>query len=166
MQAKKLPKPQPLPYELSLRIRHPSMDPAEISRDLKLEAKHSFRAGAPRVPRRDVMSASVHGESYWLGTVDPASWPADIWVSGFAHPELTEKLRQAAVSLGWALSLTATRFLRTNAALFERIRADGGQASLLVSLSSLAVDSFSLTPEMSRIFGELGITIEFETAND
>ena len=66
----------------------------------------------------------------------------------------------------WALSLTATRFLRTNAALFERIRADGGQASLLVSLSPLAVESFSLTPEMSRIFGELAITIEFETTND
>jgi hypothetical protein len=145
MQAKKVSKPQPLPYELRLRIRHPSMDPAEISRDLKLEAKHSFRAGAPRVPRRDVMSASVHGESYWLGTVDPASWPPDIWAAGFAHPELTEKLRQAAVSLGCA---------------------DGGQASLLVSLSSLAVDSFSLTPATSRIFGDLGITIEFETANE
>jgi hypothetical protein len=167
MQAKKLSKPQPLPYELSLRIRHPSMDPAELSRDLKLEAKHSFRAGEPRQPRRDGMSASVHGESYWLGTIDPASWPADIWFAGFTDLELTQRpLRQAATNLGWALSLTATRFLRTNAALFERIRADGGQASLLVSLSPLAVESFSLTPEMSRIFGELAITIEFETTND
>jgi hypothetical protein len=166
MQAKKLSKPQPLPYELSLRIRHPSMDPAELSRDLRLEAKHSFRAGEPRQPRRDVMSASVHGESYWLGTIDPASWPPDIWLAGLTNLELTQKLGQAATNLGWALSLTAIRFLRTNAALFERIRVDGGQASLLVSLSSLAADSFSLTPETSRMYGELGITIEFETTND
>jgi hypothetical protein len=43
---------------------------------------------------------------------------------------------------------------------------EGGQASLLVSLSPVAVDSFSVSAEVSQIFGELGITIEFEMASD
>jgi hypothetical protein len=167
MKARTLPQSQRLPFELSLRIRHPSMDPADLSRELGLDAKHSFRAGEPRQIRSGVTSASVHGESYWLGTLDPTSWPGDNWFSGFAKLEIAQKEIGKAVtrSLGSALSLGATRFLRANAALLERIRIEGGQISLLVALSPVAVD-FSLTPEVSRVFSELGITIEFEIAND
>jgi hypothetical protein len=168
MKARKLPQSQRLPFELSLRIRHPSIDPADLSRELGLDAKHSFRAGEPRQLRSGVTSASVHGESYWLGTLDPTSWPGDDWFSGVAKLELAQREIGKAVtrSLGSALSLSATRFLRANAALLERIRIEGGQISLLVALSPVAVDTFTLTPEVSRVFGELGITIEFEMTND
>jgi hypothetical protein len=168
LKASKLSKPQRLPFELSLRIRHPSMDPADLSRELGLDAKHSFRAGEPRQMRSGVTSASVHGESYWLGTIDPTSWPGDDWFSGVAKLELAQKEIGKAVTrtLGSALSFSATRFLRANAALLERIRIEGGQISLLVALSPAAVDGFSLTPEVSRVFSELGITIEFELTND
>jgi hypothetical protein len=44
----RLSKPDPERFQLSLRIRHPSMDPADISRTLKIEAEHSSRAGGPR----------------------------------------------------------------------------------------------------------------------
>jgi hypothetical protein len=168
MKARKLSKSQRLPFELSLRIRHPSVDPADLSRELGLDAKHSFRAGEPRQTRSDVTSTSVHGESYWLGTLDPTSLPGDNWFSGFAKLELAQKEIGQAVtrSLGSALSFGATRFLRANAALLERIRIEGGQISLLVALSPVAMDSFSLTPEVCRVFSDLGVTIEFELTND
>jgi len=51
MEAQKIPKATPQAYQLSLRIRHPSMDPADISRALNIEAEHSFRAGDSRVRR-------------------------------------------------------------------------------------------------------------------
>ena len=166
MEARSLERTKPLPFELSLRIRHPSMDPAELSRELALEADHSFRAGEPRRSRSDATSA-VHGESYWFGTLDPASWPADAWFSGFSKLDLAVKgLRKAVTgNLGWALSLSARRLLRANA-LFERIRLEGGQVCLLVGLSPPAVESFSLTPEVSRIFSDLGITLEFDLSSD
>ena len=144
------------------------MDPADLSRQLGIEATHSFRAGEPRQTRSHITSASVYGESYWLGTLDPTSWPAATWFSGFTNVELAQKELGKAVtqSLGWALSLSARRLLRANAALLERIRSEGGQVSLLIALSSDAMDSFSLTPELSRIFSDLGITIEFEMTTD
>jgi hypothetical protein len=165
MEARKLAKPQPLPFELSLRIRHPSMDPAELSRELALEAEYSFRAGEPRRPRSG--ATSLHGESYWLGTLDPASWPTDVWFSGSSKLDLAVKgLRKAVTgNLGWALSLSARRLLRAKA-LFERIRLEGGQVCLLVALSPAAVESFSLTPEVSRIFSDLGIALEFDLTSD
>jgi hypothetical protein len=39
---------QATPFQLSLHVRHPSVDPEEISRELGLEATESFRAGGPR----------------------------------------------------------------------------------------------------------------------
>jgi hypothetical protein len=166
MEASKLTNPQLPPFELSLRIRHPSVDPAELSRALALDAQHSFRAGEPRRSRGDATSASVYGESYWLGTLDPTSWPADARFSGHADLDFAAKeLRKSATrSLGWALSFSARRFLRAKA-LFERIRSEGGQVSVLVALSP-ALESFSLPPEVSRIFSELGITLEFDLTND
>lgn len=169
MKAKALADSQDSPFELALRIRHPSMDPADLSRELGIEPSHSFRAGQPRQLRSDHLPASVHGESYWLGAIDRTSWLSDAWLSGFGQLEAAvKKLGRAAAwkSLGAALAMTTRGLVRTHAPLFERIRAEGGQVSLLVSLSPLIVGSFSLTPEVSRIFGDLGITIEFEMTSN
>jgi hypothetical protein len=166
MEASKLTKPQLPPFELSLRIRHPSVDPAELSRELALDAEHSFRAGDPRRSRGDASPASVYAESYWLGTLDPTSWPADAWFSGHADVDsAVRELRKSATrSLGWALSFSARRFLRAKA-LFERIRSEGGQVSVLVTVSP-ALESFTVPPEVSRMFGDLGITLEFDLTSD
>src|SRR5262249_32845731 len=74
MEARKLGAAAESPFQLSLRIRHPSMDPAEISRELHLESVHSFRAGEPRESSSKVATASVHAESYWLASLDTRSW--------------------------------------------------------------------------------------------
>ena len=42
----------------------------------------------------------------------------------------------------------------------------GGQISLLVTLSGSEVGGFSLLPEVSRAFGDLGVTVEFELTED
>jgi hypothetical protein len=167
MEAKKRSISPPLPFELLLRIRHPSVDPAELSRELGLAPRHFFRAGDPREKRTNFAPVSTHPESYWLGSLDATSWPADSWLSGFANLEFAQKefAKAATRNLGSALSFGAIRYLRANAALFKRIRDEGGRVSLLVSLSSGAVDTFSLTPEVTRVFSELSITIEFEITN-
>lgn len=168
MEARDFSNSQTLPFELSLRIRHPSMDPADVTRELGVEPRHSFRAGHPRQARSGLVPASVHGDSYWLGTLDPTFGPADVWLSGAADPELAQKKfdKATARNLGWALAFVARRFVHAHTALFERLRAEGGQASLLVALSPVAVGSFSLAPEVSRLFSELGITVEFEMTSD
>jgi hypothetical protein len=166
MEAKKLTSAQLPPFELSLRVRHPSMDPAEVSRELALEAEHSFRAGEPRRSRSETTAVSVYGESYWLATLDPTSWPAEAWFSGYTDLDLAVREIRASTSrsLGWALSLSARRLLRARA-LFERIRQEGGQVSLLVGLSP-ELESFTVPPDVSRMFSDLGVTLEFDLSSD
>jgi hypothetical protein len=65
-----------MPFQLSLHVRHPSVDPEEVSRELGLEAIESFRAGEPRQSRSGVAATSVHVETYWVAVLDPMQWSA------------------------------------------------------------------------------------------
>jgi hypothetical protein len=58
------------------------------------------------------------------------------------------------------------RFEKAHAALLNTIRSEGGEISLLVTLSPAVVDTFSLPSQISRTFGELGITLEFEITSE
>ncbi len=64
------------PFQLSLHVRHPSVDPEEISRELSLDAVECFRAGEPRHSRSGLAATAVHGETYWAAVVDPMGWSA------------------------------------------------------------------------------------------
>jgi hypothetical protein len=163
MEARKLSNPRASPFQLSLRVRHPSLDPAEISRQLRMEAEHCFRAGDPRLSRSGLAPASVHTESYWLGALNPAEWPAGPAAADDPLVKIArERLAAVSCSLGWALSLCALRFFSVHAPLLRRIRIEGGQVSVPVTISTADASSFSLMPEVSRVFSELGIALEFE----
>jgi hypothetical protein len=161
MEARKL-QSEPQPFDLSLRIRHPSIDPDEISDELKVEAEYSFRAGDPRPSGSGI--SSVHGESYWVGPVGTDD-TVEVPLREFRLAQ--QRLAAATLrSLGWALFLRVTHFLNAHAALFRRIKSEGGQASLLVSILPGQVESFSIGPEVSRILADLGITIEFDLTDE
>lgn len=168
MEARKLSRSDPQPFQLSLRIRHPSMDPAELTREFKIAADHSFRAGDARALGGGIAKASVHAESYWLGALNPVKWPPDISFPGRPKLQIAAEHLRATVtnSLSAALSMSTTAFFNRHPALLRRIRSEGGQISLLIALSASEVGSFSLAPEVSRALGEFGITVEFEFNND
>ena len=168
MEATRRAQSQPLPFQLSLRIRHPSIDPQSISRELQIEPEHSFQAGQPRQLRSSVAPATVHTESYWLAALNPATWFENLSFPEAPTLATAQKHIDAAVAqnLSGALGLCAVQFKSAHTALLHTIRSEGGEVSLLVTLSPTAVDTFTLPPQLSRIFGELGITLEFEITND
>jgi hypothetical protein len=171
MPAHKLATPQSRPFQLSLRIKHPSLDPAVISKELGIEPEHSFQAGQPRHSKSG-LQATVHTESYWLAALNPTTWFGN---PTFAEPlagpltlAITQRHIDAAVArnLTGVLGLCAARLSGVHAALLQTIHSEGGEISLLVTISPAAVSTFSLLPQISRMFGELGITLEFEITKD
>ncbi|MGH8221189.1 MAG: hypothetical protein ACREUT_21875 [Steroidobacteraceae bacterium] len=139
------------------------MDPAELSRAFGIEAEHSFRAGDSRPRRSEIAPASVYTDSYWLGILPPQSPAINVSFPGDRRSQLAqERLTAETRTLSWAISLTATRFLRKHAELLRRIRSEGGEVSLLVAISAGAVSSFIVLPEASQAFGDWGVRIEFE----
>ncbi|HTY50623.1 MAG TPA: RNA polymerase sigma factor region1.1 domain-containing protein [Steroidobacteraceae bacterium] len=75
MQAPRPSTPKAPAFQFSLHVRHPSIDPAEISHELQLVALESFQAGQPRASRSGVAVTAVHSETYWVAVIDPARWP-------------------------------------------------------------------------------------------
>jgi hypothetical protein len=55
-----------LRYEVSLMIKHPSLDPARISQELGLVPEHSWVAGAPRRTPAGTSLPGTYPNSYWV----------------------------------------------------------------------------------------------------
>jgi hypothetical protein len=161
---------QSLPFEFSLRIRHPANDPAEISKALGLTPEHAFRAGQPRSTPSNVTARSVHSESYWLATLDPMSWqaaqnlPEGSPLSRMEAAFAQERSRELG-SLGLAFNLFLMGFARRHEQFLRNLQSEGGQVSLLIEVTG-AVHGFTITPEMSHMLDKTGIAVEFEFAED
>jgi hypothetical protein len=151
--------PQPsYPFQLSLRIRHPSIDPEQVSRQLGFDADHSFRAGDPREGGRSSV-ALVHAESYWLGTLDPLTMmpgtPFD--------PKISPQTHVAAFGmLDSALIVVTSGLLRRHAEFFRQLQQEGGEVRLIVALSARKARGFTLTPQLGRALSDLRIPVDIE----
>ena len=154
--------PQPsYPFQLSLRIRHPSIDPEQISQRLGIDAEHSFRAGEPREAGRSTV-APVHAESYWLGTLDLQTLLLGTAFDLGLMPEVSAHTRAIAFGvLDSALTVTSTMLLR-HAGFFRQLQSEGGEVRLIVAISGRKTRGFTLTPHLGKALGELRIPVDFE----
>src|ERR1700729_1430856 len=75
MQARKVSEPAATPIQLSLRIRHPDIDPQEISTSLGLRPEHCFKAGDSRSSRTGSRATGHHNQTYWLAPVTAEALP-------------------------------------------------------------------------------------------
>jgi hypothetical protein len=163
MEARRAPQPS-YPFQLSLRVRHPSIDPASISRELQMEPEHSFRAGEPRDPSRSLAVAPVHVDSYWLATLDLEKLLVGTPETALVH-EITRHTQTIATSLEPALTILTASVLRRHAEFFRRIQSEGGEVRLIVAISARKTRGFTLTPHLSRALSELRIPVDFELGN-
>ncbi len=77
----------PFAYAYSLRLRHPSCDPSEISRALERTPRFSWKAGEPR--------KTPDGKA--LDGVNPCTY----WCSEQAHGDDGELVRALSLDLDW-----------------------------------------------------------------
>ena len=151
------PKVSKLPeagIQLSLHIRHPTLHPAEISREMRWQPVESFSVGEPcQSSVVTGLAPRLHTESYWVATLD-------LEFFGRHQPFAEEALRRIASS-GTAepfISLACSSLLR-HANFFERVRSGGGSAKLLVTMAD---PTLRIPPEVSRRLADLAITLEAE----
>jgi len=166
MEARDISREHSPSFQISLRVRHPSIDPGTISRELRMEPEYSFKAGEPRESGSGMAATSVHAESYWLGSLRAVSTPGSLTgFSGARANVVRERLQAATVeSLTLALDALVVGFMRTHSEFIRRIQSEEGQVSLLVELSTRALNGFTLSPQFSRTLSDLGVAVEFEFA--
>ena len=165
MEARDISRSHPHPFQISLRVRHPSIDPETISRELKVEPEHSFKAGEPRQSASGIAAAALHGETYWLGRLNAPTTSSPL--GGFSAPRgrvSRERMHAAAAmeSLSVALDVSVLSFLRPHAEFVRLLQCEEGQVSLIIELSTHALSGFTLSPAFMRTLCELGIALEFD----
>ena len=161
------------PFRLSLRIRHPSIDPSELSREFALEPLYSFRAGDARTAVGLSGGSTRHAGSYWLADLEsamPASLLSPPGAGGALEaqwPPALHAARQRAEQLlrrnvGMALAAVSLRLLQPRASLLKRISAEDGEVTLLAEISRAVAESFTIAPQVMRPLAEWGVTVSFE----
>ena len=157
--------------QLSLRIRHPTIDPEEISGAIGVEPEHCFKSGDPAPGRR-----GLHTQSYWLAHIAPESWsePVDesflhtiaarypgrhLAASAEGFRKMAQDIKFRSVEM---MVLYALQRLNAHRAFLERIQSDGGDVSFLLSMAHGSAVDFTLPVAMSRLLVKLGIPLEFK----
>jgi hypothetical protein len=134
-------------YAASLRVRHPSLDPACLTETLHLEPLHSWRVGEPRRSATGAVLGGEHRESYWAAplpgqAVGAAAFPIELF--------LGQQLVQ----------------LNRHREFLSRLQDEGAQISLVVELSSVENAVLTLSTAISRKLADLNIEVEFQFAGD
>ena len=131
-------------FTLSLRLRHPVIDPSAITQTLGIEPQHTWKAGDPRRDPAGGALQGVYRESYWMGRL-------------VDEPQLSS----ARVSVESVL-LQNLVHLRRSYAFLEQFRAEGGVAELYVSLYAREAFRLELSDESLGLLGRLGLAVALD----
>jgi hypothetical protein len=134
-------------YAVSLRVRHPTVDPAILTDTLKLEPAHSWKAGDPRRSQSGEPVTGQYRDSYWS-----APLPGQI-VAGVNLP-LETFIAQQLLQLGRQRDF------------FAGLQAEGGGLSLLVEIAPVANAVLTLSSTVARRLADLNIEMEFQFPGD
>lgn len=131
-------------FTVSLRLRHPAIDPAKITQTLGIEPQHTWKVGDPR---RDPAGGALEGayrESYWMGRL-------------MDEPELSS----ARLSVESVL-LQRLAHLRRSQDFLEQFHAEGGVAELHISLYAREAFRLELSEESLGVLSRLGLAVALD----
>jgi hypothetical protein len=132
-------------FTFSLRIRHPDIDPVEITQALGIEPQHTWKAGDPRRGSTGEALEGRYRESYWMGRLmeDPQLSTSDL------------------TSVEAVLLQTLTQ-LRRSQDFLSRLSKGGGEAELHVSLFTRKNFQLNMSADSLTLLTRLGLGIALE----
>jgi hypothetical protein len=130
-------------YSVSLRVRHPTMDPSILTETLRTEPEHAWKAGDPRRSQGGSSLGGTHRDSYW-------SAPLASQAVGANSMPLELFFRQQVLQLNRHRDFLC------------KLQKEGGAISLLVELVPMPNTSFTLSSATARKLADLNIEVEFQ----
>jgi Domain of unknown function (DUF4279) len=131
-------------FTVSLRLRHPAIDPSRITQTLGIEPQHTWKAGDPRRDPAGGALEGVYRESYWMGRL-------------MDEPQLSS----ARVSVETVLLQNLTHLRRSHDFL-QQLHAEGGVAELHVTLYAREAFRLELSEESLGLLGRLGFAVALD----
>jgi hypothetical protein len=133
-------------FTFSLRVRHPAIEPSEITQALGVEPQHTWKAGDSRVGSSGKPLEGAYRESYWMGRL-------------MNEPQLASER----VSVEAVLLQTLTQ-LRRSQDFLARLSAEGGVSELHISMVARSNFQLELSAQALTLISRLGLGITLEVA--
>ena len=149
----------PHDFSIALRIRHPSIDPGEVTRQLGIVPQHAWRAGEPRTIEAGEVGSAFHRETYWVGLLPPR--PMFGPVLGTTTPRLVEALKGNATHPQIALNFTLLKMKRA-AGFWREFAEQGGTIECLLQVHKADRFQLDLSQELLVPLVELRVTLSIE----
>lgn len=133
--------------QLHLCIKHPRLDPSDITRALAIEPEHTLPAGR-----------HASSECYWVA---PLSLPMleDPWSAVTNEASIPNLATMQLAGQDNVVGL-ALRQLQPHRAFLQRVHSEGGTATLLIT--SDTPGSMTIQPALAGKLGEIGLTLELD----
>ncbi len=132
-------------FTVSLSIRHPSIDPREITRAVGFEPQHCWQAGEARRTARGQLLDGTYHESYWTSELRELDASLHAVAAVLAEPETV--LLQAVVQL------------RRSQAFFSRLQSEGATVELVVEVIGGSEFTFTLSPQLLSMLARSGFSV-------
>jgi hypothetical protein len=150
----------PQDFSIALRVRHPSIDPAEVTEKLGIEPQHAWRAGEPRRVDDDDAGSAVHRETYWVGLLPPPRLMGAA-LAPWIEPAAAERLRAAANVPQASLYFTLLKMKRS-AGFWREFAEQGGTVECLLQVHKSDRFQLDLSQALLLALVDLRITLSIE----
>jgi len=131
-------------FAMSLGVRHPDIDPTQITRALGLQPGHAWSKGEPRTDAAGAALSGSHRASYWFCEI--ASRPG--------LPDENASLESAISRL--------LQMLRKSIGFMQGLNDGGGGAELFVTIFARGEFRIELLAEEAALLGRTGISLTIE----
>lgn len=146
-------------FSITLRLRHPHIDPAELTNHLGIEPQHSWRAGEPRRLETGELDRGVYRETYWVGLLQTV--PAmEAWL-GRLDPRPAGATSIGEVAPQTMLFFTLLKMKRATA-FWRSFTAQGGSIHCLLQVHQPERFQLDFPPALFAIFVDLKIGLSIE----
>ncbi|HEY6641939.1 DUF4279 domain-containing protein [Povalibacter sp.] len=151
-------------FNVSLRIRHPEIDPAQITRKLGLQPQHVWARGDAKVPGDS--TAGRRRDTYWSARLPQLleraaqTFPLDDAVTTRFDPVIYAQFASRAIDLPAFLALHLLQM--KSAKEFLQALAREGDVALVVAMEAQSGAGIRLEQALLRQIVELGLRLEFE----
>ena len=129
---------------LSLGVRHPDIDPEQITREFGLQPGHSWRSGQERLDESGALLGGAYKGTYWFCQLAPR--PTFSGERTLLEGELTRVLH----------------LLRKSVVFLQGLHYSGGATELGITIFAHGDFRIELLPEEAALLGRLGVAMTVE----
>ena len=144
------------PARIHLRIKHPKLDPDDITKVLSITPEHTLAAGRGG-------SSTLHADCYWIAPLHFAMLEEPFLGSAppgrVRDPSLAQVTTLQMMPHEGIVAL-ALRQLQSQQQFFQRVQEEGGAATLLITTEKPG--SMTIQPALARKLAEMGLTLELD----